>query len=147
VVTLTIGILAYWGTQAFDRSGASVSETPALYPRLLSIVLCLLGSALVIRALVSEKPRDGSPGARNTGIGNAGFWRMGKVVLFLVGYSVGIYFFGFILPSLLFLYGMPLQLGASKRTALLVSAPLTVALYVTFFLLFKVPVPHGVAFR
>lgn len=141
IVGLTVGAFAYWETFRFDRREAFISENPALYPQLLSIVLCLLSASLVIKAIAGKELQHIKANSESSGI-----WRMMKVVISLVGYSVGIYLFGFILPSLLFMYIMPLQLGTSKRTALLVSAPLTIALYVTFFLLFKVPIPHGVVF-
>ncbi|MCX7787421.1 MAG: tripartite tricarboxylate transporter TctB family protein [Spirochaetes bacterium] len=141
LIVFGIGILAYLGSSGFERKGVAVSENPALYPQLLALVLCLFGITLVVQGVVRREASKTRKNDEHRGVQRTMF-----VVCSLVGYAVGIYLFGFILPSLLFMFIVPLQLGASRKTALLVSAPLSIALYVVFFLLFKVPIPHGVLF-
>ncbi len=142
LVVFGIGVLAYWGSQVFNRREAALSENPALYPQLLALVLCVFGVALSIQGLIRKESSKQVPRGERTGVQRSLY-----VVLTLVGYAAGIYLFGFILPSLLFMFGVPILLGSSRKTAFLVSVPLTIALYVTFFLLFKVPVPQGAIFR
>jgi putative tricarboxylic transport membrane protein len=143
-VAVGISVFVYFTSVSIESGGASLSGNPALYPRILAAVVFLLGVLLILQAIVKSRRGEKLPAAFND---REALGRVGKMLTVLCLYVVGIYFVGFIFPTLLFSFFMPLISGSRLKTALLVSLPVTVALYVVFFIFFKVPIPHGILFR
>ncbi|MEH7237170.1 tripartite tricarboxylate transporter TctB family protein [Bacillus sp. JJ1562] len=66
-------------------------------------------------------------------------------ILSIILYSVGLYVFGFIISSILFLYLLTQVLGAKKQLVIiLVSVILTVFFVWLFSIVLKVPLPRGI---
>ena len=142
-VAAGLSLFAYFSASSFEKGGVSLAENPALYPRILAVVVFCMGIALILQALLKSRRGESKTAAYND---KEALSRVGKILSVLCGYVFGIYLIGFIVPTLAFTCAMPLISGSRLKTALMVSLPLTAALYVVFFILFKVPVPHGIVF-
>ena len=144
IVTIALAVFTYVGAGAFSKGGASISENPAVYPRLLAIVVFFLGLLLFVRAFLEYRKTRGE--ASKSSWSGDGTKRVAGLFGILVGFTLGIYVLGFIISSLLFTFFAPLLLGTKVKTAILVSVPVTAVLYVVFFIFFKVPVLNGMLF-
>ncbi len=142
-VAVGLSLFVYFSSSAFEKGGVSLSENPALYPKILAGVVFCFGLILIVQAVLKGGGGEKKPSAYAD---REGLGRVLVILLLLCGYILGIHLTGFILPTLLFTGFVPLISGAKKRTSLLVSIPLTAVLYVVFFIFFKVPVPHGLLF-
>jgi hypothetical protein len=143
VVAAGLSLFAYVSASAFEKGGASLAENPALYPRILSGVVFCFGLALILQALLKFRKGEKKPSAYGD---KEALGRVGKILAVLFGYAFAIYLVGFIVPTLAFTCITPLVSGSRLKTAFYVSLPLTAALYVVFFIFFKVPIPHGIVF-
>jgi hypothetical protein len=144
VVAVFIAFFVYFTSASIESGGASLSANPALYPRILAGVVFFLGVSLILQTVIKYRRGERKPAVFDD---REALGRVGKMLAVLCLYVVGIYFIGFILPTLLFSFFMPFISGSRLRTSLLVSVPVTLALYVVFFIFFKVPIPHGILFR
>ena len=146
ILAAGFGLLVYWQAGRFAEGGASLSQNPALYPRILAVIVLAIGLILIVRAIMASPRTRGEEARKPADDGNL----RKRVVLtagLLVFYVGAIEILGFIIPTLAFTLATPLCLGTKLRTAVLVSLPVTAVLYVVFFIFFKVPIPSGILFQ
>ncbi len=144
VVTIAIAVAVFVGAGSFSKGGASLADNPALYPRILSVVVFVLGALLLVNTFLAV--HRNSPSAKTGLWSSAGAKRVAALFGILIGYTAGIYLIGFVASTLAFTFCVPLLLGTKVKTAVLVSIPVTVILYIVFFVFFKVPVLNGILF-
>jgi hypothetical protein len=144
-VAAGIALFVYWESGRFAEGGASLSQNPALYPRILAVIVFALGVILLVRGIIASVKAPGGEGPKPAAE-TRGRWRVALTGLMLVAYAGAIYLLGFVIPTLAFSLATPLLLGTKFKTALLVSLPVTAVLYVVFFIFFKVPMPSGILF-
>ena len=113
---------------------------PALFPQVLSALLILVGANLAVQAWTRRREPDPAatrrPGAR--GVVNAL-----AVFAAIIAFMGAAPFLGFLLTAAAILCGLMWRLGARPVTAALVSAGLTLFVYVIFGKILRVPLPLG----
>jgi len=146
IVAAGFGLLVYWQAGRFAEGGASLSRNPALYPRMLAVIVLAIGLILIVRAIMASLRIRGKEERKPAAEGNLRR-RVALTAGLLVLYVGAIEILGFILPTLAFTLATPLCLGTKLRAAVCVSLSLTAVLYVVFFIFFKVPIPSGILFQ
>jgi hypothetical protein len=146
IATIAIGLFVFFYSMTYSKGGLSVAENPAIYPQMLAGIAVMLGAVLLLRTGKNRKAAVSADGDAKKEMVPEGRPRVLKIAAALICFVVGIRFIGFIVPSLIFCFVTPLILGTSKKTAAIVSASLTVVIYILFFIFFKVPIPHGIFF-
>jgi hypothetical protein len=148
VASVALAGFVYWEAGQFAAGGASLARNPALYPRILAVIIFGIGVILLAQACIAsvKARRSGGmrPAAKKTTA--AGMRNVALTAGLLIAYVSTIYLLGFIIPTLAFMLTTPMTLGTKLKTALLVSIPATAVLYVVFFIFFKVPIPSGILF-
>ncbi len=144
IVALAVG--AYLNSASFSTEKSFSGMDPATYPRALAIVLIFLGAILLVssfarsrRGQAAQAVHSGAPLLEELAV-------VAPVVGVLAAYVGAIYLFGFLLPTVLFTLSLSLLLKAKRSTALIICVPMAGVLYVVFFILFRVPIPHGILF-
>jgi putative tricarboxylic transport membrane protein len=146
IVAAGFAVFVYVEAGQFAAGGASLARNPALYPRILAVIVFAIGVILLVLATIaSVKSRGGERRKPTTDM--SGRKHVALTVGLLVAYVGAIYLLGFVIPTLAFMLATPMVLGTKFKTALLVSLPATVVLYVVFFVFFKVPIPSGILFQ
>jgi putative tricarboxylic transport membrane protein len=146
IVAAGVALFVYVQAGRFAEGGASLSQNPALYPRILAVIVLAIGVILIVRGVMASlKARGGE--ARKPPTDENGWKLVAMTIGLLVAYVGAIHLLGFVIPTLAFTLATPLSLGTKFKTALLVSLPVTAVLYVVFFVFFKVPIPAGILFQ
>jgi hypothetical protein len=150
IATIAIGLFVLLQSSSYSKGGVSVAENPAVYPRILAGTAIFLGVLLLAKTFIAGRKRKTAIEQEETKVvgadASAGRARTAKTAAALVGFFVMVWLFGFVVASLSFCFAMPLILGTPKKTAAIVSVSLTAAIYIVFFIFFKVPAPHGIFF-
>jgi hypothetical protein len=149
IVTIAISVFIFFYAATFSKGGFSFAENPSLYPRLLAGILFFLGTSLLFQTILKMKVAGNESLMAETreekkGPDPEGKARVVKIMGSLIGFVIVTWIAGFVIASLLFCFTTPLMLGTTKKTAIFVSLSLTAAIYLLFFIFFKVPVPHGI---
>jgi putative tricarboxylic transport membrane protein len=150
IVAVAIAGFVYGQAGQFAEGGASLARNPALYPRILAVIVFAIGAILLVQAAVAAaRVRAAGGGKRREAKKKdaAGMRNVAFTALILIVYVGAIYLLGFIIPTAAFMLATPMTLGTKFKTALLVSVPATAVIYVVFFILFKVPIPSGILFQ
>jgi hypothetical protein len=149
-VTIAIGVFVFFYAAVFSKGGFSFAENPALYPRMLAVILVLLGASLLFQTRIklqrSAADNTAPASGADEGVIPEGRPRVIRIAAALIGFVVMTWFVGFVVASVFFCFVTPLILGTTKKTAIIVSLALTGVIYLLFFIFFKVPVPHGIFF-
>jgi hypothetical protein len=146
IVAAGFGLLVYWQAGRFAEGGASLSQNPAIYPRILAVIVLAIGLILIVREISASLRTSGEKGRKPATDGSLRK-QVALTAGLLVLYVGAIGLLGFIIPTLAFTLATPLILGTNFKTAVLVSLPVTAVLYVVFFIFFKVPIPSGILFQ
>lgn len=133
---IILGVAAFLETLRFPEMPGGMPG-PALFPRILSVLLVGFGLLLLLRA---RRPAEdaGLPFSRIAVLKGVG------VLLGIVAYIALVERLGFILTAGGILIGMMLMLGVRARTALPVSAGLVLFIVLLFQQLLRVPLPQGI---
>ena len=145
IVAAGFALFVYWEAGRFAEGGVSLSQNPALYPRILAVIVFAMGAILLVRGIIAAVKAGGGEGPKPAA-DTRGRRSVALTGGMLAAYAGAIYLLGFVIPTLLFTLATPLLLGTKFKTALLVSLPVTAVLYVVFFIFFKVPIPSGILF-
>lgn len=146
IVAAGFAVFVYAEAGRFAEGGASLSRNPALYPRILAAIVFAIGVILLVRGIIASVKARGREG-RKPATDTSGRKHVALTIGLLVAYVGAIYLLGFVIPTLAFTLTTPMVLGTKFKTAVLVSIPVTVVLYVVFFIFFKVPIPSGILFQ
>ncbi len=147
LVAAGFAVFVYAEAGRFAESGASLADNPALYPRILAVIVFAMGVVLIVRAMVTFlKVRKERPPEEKTEK-SAGMRYVALTVALLTVYVGMIHLLGFIVPTIAFTVVTQVSLGTKLKTAVFVGIPLTTALYLLFFIFFKVPIPSGILFE
>ena len=146
IVAVGFAVFVYVEAGRFAVGGASLSQNPALYPRILAEIVFAMGVILLVRGIIAFVKSRGGERRKPTTDTN-GRKHVALTIGLLVAYVGAIYLLGFIIPTLAFTLATPMVLGTKFKTAVLVSLPVTAVLYVVFFIFFKVPIPSGILFQ
>jgi hypothetical protein len=144
VVAAGFALFVYWQAGRFAEGGASLSQNPALYPRMLAVIVLAIGVILIVRAIIASVKTRGGGLQRLSD--KSGSKPVALTIGLLVAYVGAIHLLGFVIPTVAFTLATPMVLGTKFKTAVLVSIPVTAVLYVVFFIFFKVPIPSGILF-
>ena len=148
IVAAGFAAFVYVEAGQFAAEGASLSRNPALYPRILAVIVFAIGAALTVRAIIASVKARGGRGERpKPTAGASGMRHVALTIGLLVAYVGALYLLGFVIPTLAFTLAAPMILGTKFKTAILVSLPVTAVLYAVFFIFFKVPIPSGILFQ
>lgn len=146
IVAVGFAVFVYVEAGRFAEGGASLSQNPALYPRILAVIIFAMGVILLVRATIAfVKSRGGE--RRKPTTDTSGMRHVALTIGLLVAYVGAIYLLGFVIPTLAFTLATPMVLGTKFKTAVLVSLPVTAVIYLVFFVFFKVPIPSGILFQ
>lgn len=134
IICILLGILTLVYSSSFPGQAAD-------FPRLLSMVLVALGGLLLGRTYTSFKNK------KSKSIEKMDFKNIKKVgliaLLFIIYYMV-LETLGYIIPTFLITFLTIFVLKYKKlKTNLILSAILSVSLYLIFTFLFQVKLPHG----
>lgn len=143
IVAAGFALFVYAEAGRFAEGGASLSRNPALYPRILAVIVFAIGVILIVRGIIAFVKARGGERQKSTTDTN-GMRYVALTVGLLVAYVGAIHLLGFVIPTLAFTLATPMVLGTKFKTAVLVSIPVTAVLYVVFFIFFKVPIPSGI---
>jgi len=147
IVAVGFAVFVYVEAGRFAVGGASLSQNPALYPRILAEIVFAMGVILLVRGIIAFVKSRGGGERREPTTDTNGMRHVALTVGLLVAYVGAIYLLGFVIPTLAFTLATPMILGTKFKTAVLVSLPVTAVLYVVFFIFFKVPIPSGILFQ
>lgn len=111
---------------------------PALFPRLLAVLLVACGSAMALRNQGRASQSASGAELRGRGLLNA-LCAVGGVV----GYLWAVDTLGFVVTATLLTWGLMWRLGVGAVRSLLVAAPFVAAVYSLFAKLLRVPLPPG----
>lgn len=142
VIVMALSAFAYFNAETFSlikRGTWNLAKNPAVYPRMIATVMFVLGAILLISTIMKGK-------VKGLQIDKGIFGNILKVVVLMFLYIIGVYILGFILATTLFMISVIMVFGGKIKTALIVSLPVTVGLYVIFQVLFSVPLPLGEIF-
>ncbi len=145
IVAAGFALFVYIAAGQFAGGGASLSENPAIYPRMLAVIVLAIGVILIVRAIIASVKARRGEGPKPT-TETSGRKQVALTIGMLVAYVGAIHLLGFVIPTLAFTLAAPMSLGTRFKTAALVSLPVTAVLYVVFFVFFKVPIPSGILF-
>lgn len=138
LVIIIIGSATFIYSNTFSSTGQDIASDPALYPKVISVVLVLFGLILLIRTILSFK------------VSSIEFSiaQLKVLLLFvlLIFYLFALQYIGFIVSTVTFLFFIMLFLGSKKRLAVFSSISVTALLYVVFFVLFSIPKMSGLLF-
>ncbi len=116
---------------------------PALFPRVLAVLMVGFGAALAVGALRARR-RGAPPAAPPPAlVARAGLVNALLVFAAIVAFMVVAPGLGFLLTSAAILFALMWRLGTSPARAALASAGLTLFVYVIFGKLLRVPLPLG----
>jgi hypothetical protein len=140
LVFAAVSVFVFVASQAFSVEGnaLSLAHNPAVYPRLIAAVLFILSCVLMYQAI------------RKNALKNVSFridkqkllkvFRLFLVVLF---YVVLLNFGGYLFSSLIGIFLCIYVFGGNLKQAILYSVIITVSLYLTFQIGFRIPLPEG----
>ncbi len=133
---IILGVAAFLETLRFPEMPGGMPG-PALFPRILSVLLAGFGLPLLLRA---RRPAEDAALA----FSRVAVLKGAGILLGIVAYIVLVERLGFILTAGVILTGMMLMLGVRARTALPVSAGLVLFIVLLFQQLLRVPLPQGI---
>lgn len=139
IVIILISIFAFFYAMTFRIVENGAAANPAFYPQVLAVLLGLLGLTLLINTL-----RKGDLSKIN--IDKEVLYNVLQLMGVLILYVLGIFFIGFPISTGLFIFISIILLGGSRSTALKLFIPITLVLYIMFFIVFKIPIPIGKLF-
>ena len=122
---------------------------PKAWPTIILILMLVLALMGVIKTFIASKKPSANQIAQNSESEEPEV-RLFDIpmsivsILSIILYSVGLYFFGFIISSILFLYLLTQALGAKKKFSIILLSIFITALFVWLFsIVLKVPLPRG----
>lgn len=139
-VSLALIGLAIWVYLSTGTQGAAAPIGSELWPRILAVLLLILGGCLLLRSLVGES--SPSPVSNREGLK-----RVGVAILILIGFAVLLQYVGFYFAGL-FLIPSIMRLMHEKRPGVLIGITVGVLAfaYLVFEWLLRIPLPHGSLF-
>ncbi len=138
IFSMALGTFFYIASEAFSMKNDpwNLHANPAVYPRLLAIIIFALGAVHLINTL-----RKG--GLEKLNINKEALKNVGKIVGLVLVYIIAVYYIGFIVATTLFMGVTIIVGGGSKRQAFIIPLPVTIGLFFMFQVLFAVPLPMG----
>ena len=139
ILAIAFSLFTYIFSDSFSLQGRNawnLALNPAVYPRLLAMVMFVLGLVHLVNTL-----RKGS--IKGLKFEKLVMINVGKIVGLVLVYIVGVYYIGFIVATTIFLGVTIIVGGGNIRQALIVPLPTTLGLYLLFQVLFAVPLPMG----
>lgn len=134
---LVLSLYVYLESKSFEQIGEGLSENPAYYPRILSLLLAVMSLGLLIgtfRKRSKIQVRFNWELLRN----------LGKFMGVLVIYIIILKPVGFIIGTAAFVFGMIWLLGGTKKQAVIYALPISLFVYLLFSFVLKVPLPKGI---
>jgi hypothetical protein len=113
---------------------------PSLFPRLISICLIILSLVLITVAILRKETGNQEPKPRR------GLRLPLLIFTMTIGYVILLYVAGFFISTSVFFLSVALTLKARLKPTILFTGCLTLAAYLVFRILLKVPLPIGVIF-
>ena len=144
IVFIFISVFTFISSEAFNRTGRhaySLANNPAIYPRLIALVLFILSCIFLIQAV-----RKGALKNIKLQIAHEKIKNVSKLFFTVVLYVAGIYFVGYVISTALCIFLFILFYGGKVRTAIICAVGTTLALYLLFQIGFRVRLPVGYFF-
>jgi len=141
IVCILIAVFVFAASEVFALKGpnaVSLSRNPALYPRILAAIFCILAIVLMIKAI-----RDDALKNIKITVDKQKLKEVSRLVFIVLFYIITINYFGYLISSIVFTFILLLVYGGTMKQAMVLSIPITVSLYVVFQVIFNVPLPIG----
>jgi putative tricarboxylic transport membrane protein len=113
------------------------SPGPALFPRIMSVLLALIGGIIIYK---STRPHE----KRTLRYERAAVIKSGLMLVAIAGYILLAHRLGFMITAGLFMLGLMLMLGVRVRTALPTAVLVVLITFVVFEKVLRVPLPPGI---
>ncbi|MGI6029080.1 MAG: tripartite tricarboxylate transporter TctB family protein [Candidatus Heteroscillospira sp.] len=139
VGSIIFSAYVYFVSQDFAVAGGGLAGNPAYYPRALAIIIAVLGTCIMVNAIIQKKKLAVS-------INKELLINVGQVFAALLAYVICFEFVGFIASTAVFIIGCVLMYGGKIKSALLCSIPFTAAMYIVFHIIMQVAMPQGILF-
>ena len=133
--SLLLAAFVWVSTKEFADPGSGLSQDPAYWPKLLTVLLVILSVMLLVNAVRAKKEIGFS-------VNKEVLLNVGKVFAVLIVYVFAITRIGFLVSSLVFVPGCILLFKGSFKQALL-GIPIALIIYYAFTAFLKVPLPKG----
>ena len=145
VIFLFLSIFVFISSQPFSSKGKrafSLAYNPALYPRIIALILFILSIVLIVQAI-----RKGALKNIQIRIDRQKAIKVIKLLLTVLLYIIGINFLGYIVSSVICIALFVYLFDGTIKQAILYSVGLTVVLYLVFRIGFKILLPVGRIFE
>lgn len=137
-------------TPQIKITNASFTVGPRDWPYILLTLMLILGTFGLVKSFIkARKPKETESAVNHVNKEpERTLFKLSIPVLALLSiiiFVILLEFIGFILSSILFLYGLSLLLGAKKQLNSIIFAIITTAVFVALFsILLQIPLPRGV---
>jgi len=145
VIFLFLSVFVFFSSQSFSSKGRryfSLAYNPAMYPRIIALILFILSVILIVQAI-----RKGAFKNIKIHIDRQKAVKVIKLLLGVLLYIVGINYIGYITATLLCVILFVYLFDGTIKQAILYSIGLTAVLYVIFRMGFKILLPVGKIFE
>ncbi len=137
-------------TQIYSANKTTILG-PKFWPSIILILMLVIAIMGIIKTFINSK-KASAVHAEKTDETEEPEIKFFNIPMSLVSiasiilYSMCLYFFGFIISSILFLYLMTQLMGAKKKLVIILTSVILTALFVGLFsILLSVPLPRGVS--